>query len=161
MLISFHSSHYPTKPTDTPKKSEPAKHNHVVFVCKNKFFKVLLADQNSELSAAELEVQIEMVIQLVGTKKACQCQSYSPFLSGCVDDTNTACGHGNGIGAHVNPACPKLTQRVCEIFHCCVHHRSIMLLLLHYHIVASFPSPCQALLCHHIMLSPWWPHCCK
>ena len=45
-------------------------------------------------------------------------RSYSPFLSGCVDDTNTACGHGNGIGAHVNPACPNLTQRVCEIFHC-------------------------------------------
>ena len=69
--LSFHSSRYPTKPADTAKKFDPAKHNHVVFVRKNKFFKVPLADKTGrELSAAELEVQIEKVIQLAGNEKA-------------------------------------------------------------------------------------------
>ena len=60
-LCSFHSSRYPTKPSDTAKKFDASKHNHVVFVRKNKFYKVALAHNGRELSAAELEAQIEQV----------------------------------------------------------------------------------------------------
>ncbi|KAI0643180.1 acyltransferase ChoActase/COT/CPT [Trametes meyenii] len=67
----FHSSRYPTKPSDTAKKFDATKHNHVVFVRKNKFYKVALADKSGrELSAAELEAQIEKVIALAGNEKA-------------------------------------------------------------------------------------------
>ncbi|KAI0685797.1 acyltransferase ChoActase/COT/CPT [Cerioporus squamosus] len=67
----FHSSRYPTKPSDTAKKFDPATHNHVVFVRKNKFYKVALADKSGrELSATELEAQIEKVIKLAGSEKA-------------------------------------------------------------------------------------------
>ena len=55
----FHSSRYPTKPNDTAQKFDPAAHNHVVFVRKNKFFKVSLVNRAGiELSAAELEVYV-------------------------------------------------------------------------------------------------------
>ncbi|KAI0755122.1 acyltransferase ChoActase/COT/CPT [Daedaleopsis nitida] len=67
----FHSSRYPTKPSDTAKKFDPSKHNHVVFVRKNKFYKVALANKSGrELSAAELEAQIEKVIPMAGSEKA-------------------------------------------------------------------------------------------
>ena len=67
----FHSSRYPVKPSDVARKFDPVTHNHVVFVRKNKFFAVPLADASGrELSAAELEVQIERVIQLAGAEKA-------------------------------------------------------------------------------------------
>ncbi|KAK7690110.1 hypothetical protein QCA50_006758 [Cerrena zonata] len=66
----FHSSRYPTKPSDTARKFDASKHNHVVFVRKNKFFAVPLADSTGrELTAAELEAQIEKVIQLAGENK--------------------------------------------------------------------------------------------
>lgn len=56
-LPSFHSSRYPTKPSDTAQKFDPSTHNHAVFVRKNKYFKVPLTDDTGrELSAAELEV---------------------------------------------------------------------------------------------------------
>lgn len=67
----FHACRYPTKPSDTARKFDPATHNHVVFVRKNKFYKVALADESGrELSAAELEVQAERVIQMAGSEKA-------------------------------------------------------------------------------------------
>ncbi|CDO71679.1 hypothetical protein BN946_scf184915.g23 [Trametes cinnabarina] len=67
----FHSCRYPTKPADTAKKFDPTKHNHVVFVRKNKFYKVALADASGrDLSAAELEEQIKKVIAMAGEKKA-------------------------------------------------------------------------------------------
>ncbi|KAH8104591.1 acyltransferase ChoActase/COT/CPT [Cristinia sonorae] len=67
----FHSSRYPTKPSDTAHKFDPLTHNHVVFIRKNKFFKVpLVTSEGRELSAAELEVQIEKIIQLAGNEKA-------------------------------------------------------------------------------------------
>ncbi|EPS96518.1 hypothetical protein FOMPIDRAFT_1025351 [Fomitopsis schrenkii] len=67
----FHSSRYPVKPSDKAHKFDPAAHNHVVFVRKNKFFKVPLADKHGrELSAPELEAQIEKVISLAGSTKA-------------------------------------------------------------------------------------------
>ncbi|KAJ6621836.1 acyltransferase ChoActase/COT/CPT [Mycena sp. CBHHK59/15] len=67
----FHSSRYPTKPSDTARKFDPATHNHVVFVRKNKFFSVPLAHRSGqELSAAELETQIERVIELAGSTPA-------------------------------------------------------------------------------------------
>ncbi|KAJ7505179.1 acyltransferase ChoActase/COT/CPT [Mycena galericulata] len=63
----FHSSRYPTKPSDTAQKFDPATHNHVVFVRKNKFFLVpLVYPSGEELSAAELEIQVDRVIQLAG-----------------------------------------------------------------------------------------------
>lgn len=70
-IYRFHSSRYPTKPSDTAHKFDPATHNHVVFVRKNKFYKVQLADKDGlELSAAELEAQIEKVIALAGSESA-------------------------------------------------------------------------------------------
>lgn len=67
----FHSSRYPVKPSDKARKYDPTTHNHVVFVRKNKFFKVPLADKSGrELSAAELEAQIEKVIAMAGQWKA-------------------------------------------------------------------------------------------
>lgn len=68
---SFHSCRYPTKPSDTARKFDHKQHNHVVFARKNKFYKVALADKSGrELSAAELEAQIEKVIALAGSEKA-------------------------------------------------------------------------------------------
>ena len=69
--FSFHSSRYPVKSVDTAKKFDPQTHNHVVFVRKNKFFKVQLVDKSGrELSASELEAQIDKVIALAGNEKA-------------------------------------------------------------------------------------------
>ncbi|KAG8214728.1 Choline/Carnitine o-acyltransferase-domain-containing protein [Butyriboletus roseoflavus] len=66
----FHACRYPVKPCDTAAKFDPPTHDHVVFVRKNKFFEVPLASQEGvELSAAELEVQIERVIALAGEDK--------------------------------------------------------------------------------------------
>lgn len=71
LSASFHACRYPVKPSDTAQKFDPAKHNHVVFVRKNKFFKVSLADaEGRELSAAELEVQIERIVSQAGHSKA-------------------------------------------------------------------------------------------
>ncbi|KAF7980471.1 hypothetical protein HWV62_37946 [Athelia sp. TMB] len=67
----FHASRYPTKPSDTAHKFDPQTHNHVVFIRKNKFFSVpLVTPDGQELSAAELEVQVERVIRLAGEDKA-------------------------------------------------------------------------------------------
>ncbi|KAJ6508504.1 acyltransferase ChoActase/COT/CPT [Mycena sanguinolenta] len=67
----FHSCRYPTKPSDTAHKFDPATHNHVVFVRKNKFYSVpLVHPSGKELSAAELETQIERVIELAGDTPA-------------------------------------------------------------------------------------------
>ena len=41
-----------------------------MFVRKNKFFKVPLTAEGRELTAAELEVQIEKIIQLAGNEAA-------------------------------------------------------------------------------------------
>ncbi|KAJ7643971.1 acyltransferase ChoActase/COT/CPT [Roridomyces roridus] len=63
----FHACRYPVKPSDTARKFDPATHNHVVFLRKNKFFLVPLAHPSGEeLSAAELEIQVNRVIQLAG-----------------------------------------------------------------------------------------------
>ncbi|KAF9646180.1 acyltransferase ChoActase/COT/CPT [Thelephora ganbajun] len=62
----FHSSRYPTKPADTARKFDAVKNNHIIFVRKNKFFEVPLAYNGIDLSEAELQVQIERVIQLAG-----------------------------------------------------------------------------------------------
>ncbi|KAG7088269.1 hypothetical protein E1B28_012283 [Marasmius oreades] len=64
----FHSSRYPTKPSDTARKFDPATHNHVVFIRKNKFYMVPLTNKmGKEVSAAELEVQIERIINRAGS----------------------------------------------------------------------------------------------
>lgn len=70
-MVRFHACRYPVKPSDTAHKFDPTKHNHVVFVRKNKFFQVPLAALDGrELTAAELEAQIEKVISLAGEEKA-------------------------------------------------------------------------------------------
>ncbi|KAJ7074107.1 hypothetical protein C8F01DRAFT_1099264 [Mycena amicta] len=67
----FHACRYPVKPSDTAHKFDPATHNHVVFVRKNKFYQVpLIHSSGQELSAAELETQIERVIELAGSDLA-------------------------------------------------------------------------------------------
>ncbi|KAH0832169.1 Choline/Carnitine o-acyltransferase-domain-containing protein [Lanmaoa asiatica] len=67
---SFHACRYPVKPCDTAAKFDPRTHDHVVFVRKNRFFEVSLASpEGVELSAAELEVQVERVIALAGDDK--------------------------------------------------------------------------------------------
>ncbi|KAJ3733326.1 acyltransferase ChoActase/COT/CPT [Lentinula guzmanii] len=69
----FHSSRYPVKPSDVAEKHDPKANNHVVFIRKNRFFSVPLAtgsDPRRELSAAELEVQIERIIQEAGSEPA-------------------------------------------------------------------------------------------
>ncbi|KAL6301959.1 acyltransferase ChoActase/COT/CPT [Sparassis latifolia] len=67
----FHSCRYPEKPSDVAHKFDARENNHVVFIRKNKLFKVPLADASGrELSSAELEAQIEKVIALAGTDKA-------------------------------------------------------------------------------------------
>ncbi|KAI0345883.1 acyltransferase ChoActase/COT/CPT [Trametopsis cervina] len=66
----FHSSRYPVKPSDTARKFSPSEHNHVVFIRKNRYFKVPLSTpEGRELTAAELEVQIERIIQIAGEEK--------------------------------------------------------------------------------------------
>jgi carnitine O-acetyltransferase len=67
----FHSSRYPVKPSDVARKYDASAHNHIVILRKNKFFIVPLIDESGkELSAAELEVQIERVIQDAGSDSA-------------------------------------------------------------------------------------------
>ncbi|KAF7314466.1 Carnitine acetyl transferase [Mycena kentingensis (nom. inval.)] len=67
----FHACRYPVKPSDTARKFDPATHNHIVFVRKNKFYQVPLAHASGqELSAAELQTQIERVIELAGAELA-------------------------------------------------------------------------------------------
>ncbi|KAI0702256.1 acyltransferase ChoActase COT CPT [Cytidiella melzeri] len=66
----FHSSRYPVKPSDTAHKFSAADHNHVVFIRKNKFYSVsLTTPKGRELTAAELEVQVERVLQSAGEEK--------------------------------------------------------------------------------------------
>jgi carnitine O-acetyltransferase len=66
----FHSSRYPVKPSDTARKFDPAKHNHAVFIRKNRFFQVPLATKDGrELSVPELEAQIEKIIAEVGNEE--------------------------------------------------------------------------------------------
>lgn len=67
--LRFHSCRYPVKPSDTAHKFDPAKHNHVVFVRKNKFYKVPLSVDGRDLTTAELESQIEKVIAMAGEEK--------------------------------------------------------------------------------------------
>ncbi|KAF8502529.1 acyltransferase ChoActase/COT/CPT [Gautieria morchelliformis] len=66
----FNSCRYPEKPSDTAKKFDPARNNHVVFLRKNKFYEVPIVENGHVLSTAELEAQVENVIQLAGEDKA-------------------------------------------------------------------------------------------
>lgn len=55
----FHASRYPVKPADTATKFDPATHDHVVFVRKNRFYEVSLKGKDGkEVSAADLEVYV-------------------------------------------------------------------------------------------------------
>lgn len=52
----FHASRYPVKPADTATKFDPATHDHVVFVRKNRFYEVALkGSDGKEISAVDLE----------------------------------------------------------------------------------------------------------
>ncbi|TFY80564.1 hypothetical protein EWM64_g3450 [Hericium alpestre] len=67
----FHANRYPVIPSDTASKFDPKTHNHVVFIRKNKFYEVPLAHADgTELSAADLEAQIEEIIRLAGSEEA-------------------------------------------------------------------------------------------
>lgn len=55
----FHASRYPVKPADTATKFDPATHDHVVFVRKNRFYSVSLkGPDGKEISAADLEAYV-------------------------------------------------------------------------------------------------------
>jgi carnitine O-acetyltransferase len=61
----FHACRYPTKVSDSAHKFDPKAHNHVVFIRKNKFFSVPLANsEGKELSATELEMYVYCIFQL-------------------------------------------------------------------------------------------------
>ena len=62
----FNSSRYPTKPADTARKFDPGTHDHIVFVRKNRFFEVQLAQDGRPLSLLELEQQISKIIAEAG-----------------------------------------------------------------------------------------------
>lgn len=64
----FHASRYPVKPFDTAAKFDPKVNNHIVVIRKNRFYNVPLADAfGRELSAADLETQINAVIKMAGS----------------------------------------------------------------------------------------------
>lgn len=65
----FNSSRYPVKPSDTARKFDAAKNNHVVFVRKNKFFEVDLMPGGRELSLSEIEKQVNEIILMAGEAK--------------------------------------------------------------------------------------------
>lgn len=57
LFSRFHTSRYPTIPSDIARKFDPATHNHVVFIRNNRFFEVQLARlDGTELSVADLEM---------------------------------------------------------------------------------------------------------
>lgn len=65
----FHSSRYPTKPSDTAEKFDYKTHNHIVVVRKNKFYTVPLTNaQGKEVSYAELEAQFNKIKALAGSE---------------------------------------------------------------------------------------------
>ncbi|TEB30576.1 acyltransferase ChoActase/COT/CPT [Coprinellus micaceus] len=67
----FHSSRYPTKPSDTARKFDAKTHNHIVVVRKNKFFVVPLTNaQGHDLSYSELEAQFNKVKSLAGSESS-------------------------------------------------------------------------------------------
>lgn len=53
--LRFNACRYPEKPSDTAKKFDPTKNNHIVFVRKNKFYEVAVVENGQVLSTAELE----------------------------------------------------------------------------------------------------------
>ncbi|KAL5520033.1 hypothetical protein ACEPAG_1693 [Sanghuangporus baumii] len=62
----FNASRYPTKPADTARKFDPATHDHIVFIRKNRFFEVQLTQNSRPLGLAELEQQITSIIAEAG-----------------------------------------------------------------------------------------------
>jgi carnitine O-acetyltransferase len=63
----FHSSRYPSKPSDTTAKFDPKTNNHIVVIRKNRFFVVPLRHASGrDLSAAELEAQFNAIIEMAG-----------------------------------------------------------------------------------------------
>lgn len=54
----FNSSRIPEKPSDTARKYDASKHNHVVFVRKNKFFEVPVVVDGTPLGSKELEAYV-------------------------------------------------------------------------------------------------------
>ncbi|KAL5501589.1 CAT2 [Sanghuangporus vaninii] len=62
----FNASRYPAKPADTARKFDPATHDHIVFIRKNRFFEVQLTQNGRPLGLAELEQQITSIIAEAG-----------------------------------------------------------------------------------------------
>ncbi|KAH9480202.1 Carnitine O-acetyltransferase, mitochondrial [Psilocybe cubensis] len=63
----FHSSRYPVKPSDTAAKFDAKSNNHIIVLRKNRFFLVPLTNTSgAELSAAELEAQLNNIIARAG-----------------------------------------------------------------------------------------------
>lgn len=67
----FNSTRLPVSPADIPFKADPALHNYVVVVRKNKFFKVPVVDAQGEfLSERDLESLFAEVVKVAGPTAA-------------------------------------------------------------------------------------------
>jgi carnitine O-acetyltransferase len=62
----FNSCRYPVIPSDTAHKFDPQSNNHVVFIRKNKFYSVPLEVNGVQLTTAELEAQVQNIIDHAG-----------------------------------------------------------------------------------------------
>lgn len=58
----FNSCRYPVKPSDIAKKFNPAENNHLVFVRKNKFYEVPIAQDGKPLTTAELQAYVFIIL---------------------------------------------------------------------------------------------------
>ncbi|KXS17894.1 acyltransferase ChoActase/COT/CPT [Gonapodya prolifera JEL478] len=66
----FNASRVPRLPEDVCKVADPAQHQFIVAVRNNQYFKVpVLTNDGKELSTPDLEVQLQRVIDLAGSKK--------------------------------------------------------------------------------------------
>ncbi|KAJ3340491.1 Carnitine O-acetyltransferase mitochondrial [Gonapodya sp. JEL0774] len=66
----FNACRVPKIPDDVCLSADPAQHEFIVVIRNNQFFKVpTVGTDGKELSAAELEIQLQRVVELAGSKK--------------------------------------------------------------------------------------------
>ncbi|KAI9350482.1 acyltransferase ChoActase/COT/CPT [Zopfochytrium polystomum] len=66
----FNSTRIPALPEDVTRNSDPKTNHHVIVIRKNKFYKLDTVVGGQELSAAELESQLNRIIEDAGTESA-------------------------------------------------------------------------------------------
>ncbi|CAH7667076.1 carnitine palmitoyltransferase II [Phakopsora pachyrhizi] len=66
----FNSCRFPEKPSDSAKRFDPLRNNHLIVIRKGRFFEVSTVKPNGDwLSESELESQFRKVIELAGTEE--------------------------------------------------------------------------------------------